>query len=227
PEVTDEPEVTEEPDIPEPTDEPASTEPIPAGGVTEESTDLASFTYTIDGVTYQFPTAVSQMKTGSLPLDLQAALPAVNRGNAEDIDQALRDTQFYHYSTDIYMELIGVTNLTGAAASAADGVITELVDTRGDQLDLVLPGNVRIGEPVINLVTSFPEFLNVAMDGTATYRDNDTIYAANYRPDGCYGYVILKNNAPYYSALSIVCDNGTIREISMECLGAAQLAQFF
>ena len=52
------------------------------------------------------------------------------------------------------------------------------------------------------------------------FRGNELLYACNIRDDGCTGYVLIRNDAPYYSAVSMICDQGIIKEISFECLGS-------
>ena len=49
--------------------------------------------------------------------------------------------------------------------------------------------------------------------------DEEFIYGSNTRSDGTFGYLLIKNDAPYYSSLSIICENGNVREISFECIG--------
>ena len=69
--------------------------------------------------------------------------------------------------------------------------------------------------------------LLVPEDGTAGFRGNELLYACNTRSDGSFGYVIIKNDAPYYSSLSIICENGRIIEISFECIGSRRAAGVF
>ena len=66
------------------------------------------------------------------------------------------------------------------------------------------------------------ELAGMPMDGTAVFIGNELLYACNVRDDGCNGYVLVRNDEPYYSAVSIICDNGVICEISFECLGSVR-----
>ena len=66
--------------------------------------------------------------------------------------------------------------------------------------------------------------MQLEMNGNSGFRGNELMAACNVRDDGCHGYVLVSNDAPYYSAVSIICDNGVIREISFECIGSAREA---
>ena len=94
-------------------------------------------------------------------------------------------------------------------------------------ISLTLPGGVQVGAAEWTITAAFPEFAGRTLDGLAGFRQNELLYACNVRDDGCHGYVLIRNDPPFYSALSIICDNGIIREINFECLGEAYAAIAF
>ena len=123
------------------------------------------------------------------------------------------------YQDNIYMEMVGVTNMTGVPVTIQDGVVTTLIDLAGADVQLTLPGGVRVGASEETVKAAFPEFVDRPLDGIADFRGNELLYACNVRDDGCNGYALIKNDPPYYSALTIICKEGVIQEISFECLG--------
>ena len=67
----------------------------------------------------------------------------------------------------------------------------------------------------------------MALDGYAAFRGNELLYACNVRDDGCNGYALIRNDDPYYSALTIICENGIVKEISFECIGSVRAEGVF
>ncbi|MFQ9153262.1 MAG: hypothetical protein ACLR6B_19325 [Blautia sp.] len=61
----------------------------------------------------------------------------------------------------------------------------------------------------------------------ATFAGNDYLYACNVRDDGCNGYAIVRNDDPFYSAVTIICENSLIKEISFECIGSERAKGVF
>ena len=227
---TPEPAPTAEPATPEPTAEPATPEPTaetalhtgaPAPGA---QSDLGGFTYAIDGRTYVFPTRLGDMDEGALPIDRAGTLPYDLSPAAADnsgTENPLVNTQFYAYDDPASMELVGLTNLTGGPTPLSEGMVTALVDTPSGDIRLTLPGDVAIGSPESAIIGAFPEFSGRALDGLAGFRGNELLYACNVRSDGSHGYALIRNDPPYYSALTLVCTSGQITEINFECLGQA------
>ena len=137
------------------------------------------------------------------------------------------NTQYYYFENALHKEMAGVTNMIGYLAYASECVMTALIDTEGTNVDIVLPGGVRVGGQESDIYGAFPEFRGRALDGLAGFRGNELLYACNVRDDGCHGYVLIRNDAPFYSAVSIICDGGVIREISYECLGSERARGVF
>ena len=206
----------------------SETEPTPDSetehGSAPQGGDLGDFTYAINGHTYQFPTAISALAQGDLSVDLSLELSAEDDSSAAGNE--LVNTLYFVQSNFPARELIGVTNLTGANAPMSEGILTALVDTTPDTVHVELPGGLKIGSPEASISQAFPEFADISMDGLADFRGNELLYACNVRDDGCNGYVIIRNDAPYCSTLSIICENGVIREINFQCLGSSVLGLF-
>ena len=198
---------------------------VPASPSPSSPGDLGDFSYAINGHTYNFPTSVSDLAPDDLDLDRTLEL-------SYEVDPArtgdeLINTLYFVLAHFPSRELAGVTNLTGAISPMADGLLTALVDTQASAVSLELPGGLRIGSPESDLCAAFPEFEGRALDGLAGFRGNELLYACNVREDGCNGYVIIRNDAPYCSALSIICEAGLIREINFQCLGAQTARSIF
>lgn len=133
------------------------------------------------------------------------------------------NTQYYYLSNSMTQELAGVTNMSGKSEPASQGIITYLMDTGGSDIDLTLPGDVRVGGSESDILNGFPEFQGVQLDGYAAFSGSGLLYAANVRDDGSHGYLIVRNDSPYYSSVSIICEDGLIREITYECLGTVRM----
>ena len=194
------------------------------------SNDLGDFVYAINGNQYTFPTNVSDLNPGDLPINTNLGLPYqfdVSAAENGGIANELVNTEHFTFESAVNRELIGVTNLTGNLAPMTSGVVTALIDTQGTYVNLSLPGGIRIGSSEAEIAQAFPEFSGRALDGLAGFRGNEILYACNKRDDGCNGYVIIRNDAPFYSTLSIICENGAVREINFECLGNARANGIF
>lgn len=206
----------EEPRIEEPrTEEPRTEESIPG--------DIGTFLYKLNGHTYQFPNSVSELQEGDVNLNRDMVIPYAFCSDADmsgGIWTEIVNTQYFYFENSLYKEMAGVTNLTGYDAPLSECVLTALIDTQGDNIDIELPGGIRVGDPERDILNGFPEFTDMPLDGMASYRGNELLYACNVRKDGCNGYVLIRNDAPYYSAVSIICENGIIKEISYECIGS-------
>ena len=213
-----------EPPAPSPTETPGpAVDPDPEVVPAPQEGDLGDFTYTIHGHSYQFPTQVNSLIEGDLDVDLTLELSSEkDTGNNE-----LANTLYFILSHVPSRELIGVCNLTGANAPMSAGVLTALVDTQALSVDLELPGGLKTGSPEALIPAVFPEFAGRAMDGVAGFRGNELLYACNVRDDGCNGYAIIRNDKPYCSALTIICEDGLIREINFQCLGSAVADSIF
>ena len=184
--------------------------------------DLGAFAFAVNGHVYSFPTVAALLTPGDLPIDMAQVLPYDLNPAAEangGIVNELINTQCIYFDNTQFKELAGLTNLTGAPTAAASGMLTALVDTQAPNISLQLPGGIAVGQSEALIPGAFPEFAGRAMDGLAGFRGNELLYACNVRDDGCNGYVIIRNDAPFYSTLSIICENGVIREINFECLG--------
>ena len=201
---------------PEPESQP-ETESQP-GTVPGFSGDLGAFEYASNGQVYSFPTQASDLSPDALPVSLTMTLSYNQNPGTTD---ALANTEYFTFENLAGRELVGITNLTGQNAPASEGVITALQDTGGSYISLELPGGLKVGADESAVLASFPAFGNIQKDGVAGLIENDFIYAANIRDDGCTGYVLIKNDAPFYSTVSIICENGNVREICFECLGSA------
>lgn len=213
----------------EQTEQTVQTEPgVPAGS--SLPADIGTFMYEINGQAYQFPTPVSDLAEDALPLDRQLTLPY---DFSNDGDMAggrwteIVNTQYYYFENAMHKEMAGVTNMSGYPVTLSEGMLTALVDTQGDYARVTLPGGIQVGSAESEILRGFPEFAGMAMDGTASFRGNELLYACNVRDDGCNGYVLIRNDAPYYSAVSIICENGAVREISFECLGSVRAEGVF
>lgn len=211
------------------TEQTVQTELVPQTGSSLPA-DIGTFMYEINGQAYQFPTPVSDLAEDALPLDRQLTLPY---DFSNDGDMAggrwteIVNTQYYYFENAMHKEMAGVTNMSGYPVTLAEGMLTALVDTQGDYARVTLPGGIQVGSAESEILRGFPEFAGMAMDGTASFRGNELLYACNVRDDGCNGYVLIRNDAPYYSAVSIICENGVVREISFECLGSVRAEGVF
>ena len=192
--------------------------------------DIGSFMYELDGKVYEFPTAVMDLDSDALQLDRTLELPY---DFSSDADMAggtwteLVNTQYYYFENALYKEMAGVSNMQGYPVPMSEGIVTALIDTQGAFVNLTLPGGIKVGSPESDIVRGFPEFSGRALDGLAGFRDNELLYACNIRDDGCHGYVLIRNNDPYYSAVSIICDEGIVKEISFECIGSVRATGVF
>ena len=194
------------------------------------SGQLADFLFTVNGNVYSFPTACQLLREGDFPVNQNAVLPwqwGTSAQENEGIENQLINTQLYTFGMAKDRELIGVTNLTGSETQVLNGMITALIDTKTDVFSLTLPGGVCVGADESTIGLAFPEFQGRVLDGIAGFRGNQLLYACNTRDDGCNGYVLIRNDAPYYSTLSIICERGKIREINFECLGERRAAGIF
>ena len=204
---------------PQPEPEPApapQTEPA-----VEFAGDMGEFRYRINGHTYQFPTPVRELPAEDLRLHHDLTIPYDRRSGAPDWTE-ISNTQYFYFENALYKEMAGVTNLTGSPAAIDDCMLTALIDTKGSGVNVTLPGDVRVGGAESDILRGFPAFSQVEMNGNSAFRGNELLCACNVRDDGCHGYVLIRNDPPYYSALSIICDGGVIREISFECLGSVR-----
>ena len=194
-----------------------------------ESRDLGTFQYMLNGSVHEFPTALQNMDQSDLPIDFGKLLPfdIVQMQNPGENRVALLNTQYYDVENAFYREIVGISNISGRDTVIGEGLLTALIDTQGHTLNLTLPGDVRIGSGEAEITNAFPEFGTIPMDGTAGFRRNEILYAKNVRSNGSNGYVLIRNNAPYYSALTIICKDGLVTEISFECLGMEQAAWIF
>lgn len=183
---------------------------------------IGDFVFKLNGHIYEFPTQISDIDEDDLPLDYTLVIPYDFESDDDLIDgkwTEIINTQYLYFDDSLYMEMAGITNLEGEDADITDCVLTALVDTQGNNVEIELPGGVKVGAKEKKILKGFPKFKKMEMDGVAKFVKNDLLYACNVRDDGCNGYVIIKNNAPFYSAVSIICEDGIIKEISYECLG--------
>ena len=187
-----------------------------------ETGDMGVFLYEINGHVYMYPTAVMDLEAGDLPLNMTQELPYQFNSDA-DMEEGtwneLVNTQIFYFESPLYKELAGVTNLAGYPIPMSEGVVTALVDTQGEFVNVTLPGGVKVGSYESDILKGFPRFAQTELDGMAHFDGNELLYARNVRDDGCNGYALIKNDPPYYSALTIICKEGVIQEISFECLG--------
>lgn len=226
PEVPAETEAPEVPEAPVETEAPAVPEtPAVTGGE-----DISSFRYELNGHSYQFPTPMSEIDPSDIQLDRQLELPYDICSDA-DMESGswteIINTQYFYFENSLYKEMTGITNMTGYDTVLSEGILTALIDTNGTYLDVVLPGDVHVGGAESDILRGFPAFAGKEMDGVATFAGNDYLYACNVRDDGCNGYAIVRNDAPFYSAVTIICENSLIKEISFECIGSERAKGVF
>ena len=194
------------------------------------SGDLSAFTYQLGGQTYAFPTDVKNLAGASAWVDLDQTIeykltPDVDMGG---LWTEISNTEYVFLQNTLYQEMVGITNMSGTDVTMRDGVLTLLVDTQGSSIELSLPGGVQVGGAESSVSAAYPAFNDLDWDGYAGIVGNmDIIYAKNVRDDGCNGYVLVRNDPPYYSSLSIICDEGQIREICYECLGSRKAGPAF
>ena len=216
-----------EPEVPAETEAPAAepgTPQAPEGG------DISSFQYELNGHTYQFPTPMSEIAPEDIQLDRQIRLPYDISSDA-DMESGswteIINTQYFYFENSLYKEMTGITNMMGYDTVLSEGILTALIDTNGTYLNVVLPGNVHVGSSEADILKGFPAFAGKQLDGVATFVGNDYLYACNVRDDGCNGYAIVRNDDPFYSAVTIICENSVIKEISFECIGAERAKGVF
>ena len=216
-----------EPEVPVETEAPAAeagTPQAPEGG------DISSFQYELNGHTYQFPTPMSEIAPEDIQLDRQIRLPYDISSDA-DMESGswteIINTQYFYFENSLYKEMTGITNMTGYDTVLSEGILTALIDTNGTYLNVVLPGDVHVGSSEADILKGFPAFAGKQLDGVATFVGNDYLYACNVRDDGCNGYAIVRNDDPFYSAVTIICENSVIKEISFECIGAERAKGVF
>lgn len=216
-----------EPEVPAETEAPAAepgTPQAPEGG------DISSFQYELNGHAYQFPTPMSEIAPEDIQLDRQIRLPYDISSDA-DMESGswteIINTQYFYFENSLYKEMTGITNMTGYDTVLSEGILTALIDTNGTYLNVVLPGNVHVGSSEADILKGFPAFAGKQLDGVATFVGNDYLYACNVRDDGCNGYAIVRNDDPFYSAVTIICENSVIKEISFECIGAERAKGVF
>lgn len=191
---------------------------------------LASFTYSIDGTAYSFPTNVSDLTQASAWMDLNAEIEYKLKADANlgGLWTEISNTEYIFLTSTLYQEMIGVTNMSERDITMKEGIVTTLVDTEGDSLSLTLPGEVKVGASEETVGAAYPAFDQLEWDGNAGFiGDREMIFAKNIRDDGCRGYAFVRGDAPYYSALTIICENGIIREICFECLGSKKAGAIF
>lgn len=227
--VPETPMETEAPAVPE---TPAETEApeVPETPVGTGEEDISSFRYELNGHSYQFPTPMSEIDPSDIQLDRQLELPYDICSDA-DVESGswteIINTQYFYFENSLYKEMTGITNMTGYDTVLSEGILTALIDTNGTYLDVVLPGGVRVGGAESDILRGFPAFAGKEMDGVATFAGNDYLYACNVRDDGCNGYAIVRNDDPFYSAVTIICENSLIKEISFECIGSERAKGVF
>ena len=216
-----------EPEVPAETEAPAAEPGMPQA---PEGGDISSFQYELNGHTYQFPTPMSEIAPEDIQLDRQIRLPYDISSDA-DMESGswteIINTQYFYFENSLYKEMTGITNMTGYDTVLSEGILTALIDTNGTYLNVVLPGNVHVGSSEADILKGFPAFAGKQLDGVATFVGNDYLYACNVRDDGCNGYAIVRNDDPFYSAVTIICENSVIKEISFECIGAERAKGVF
>ena len=227
--VPETPVETEAPEVPEtPVETEAPEVPETPVGTGEE--DISSFRYELNGHSYQFPTPMSEIDPSDIQLDRQLELPYDICSDA-DVESGswteIINTQYFYFENSLYKEMTGITNMTGYDTVLSEGILTALIDTNGTYLDVVLPGGVRVGGAESDILRGFPAFAGKEMDGVATFAGSDYLYACNVRDDGCNGYAIVRNDDPFYSAVTIICENSLIKEISFECIGSERAKGVF
>ena len=229
PAVPETPVETEAPEVPEtPVETEAPEVPETPVGTGEE--DISSFRYELNGHFYQFPTPMSEIDPSDIQLDRQIRLPYDISSDA-DMESGswteIINTQYFYFENSLYKEMTGITNMMGYDTVLSEGILTALIDTNGTYLNVVLPGNVHVGSSEADILKGFPAFAGKQLDGVATFVGNDYLYACNVRDDGCNGYAIVRNDDPFYSAVTIICENSVIKEISFECIGAERAKGVF
>ena len=229
PAVPETPVETEAPEVPEtPVETEAPEVPETPVGTGEE--DISSFRYELNGHSYQFPTPMSEIDPSDIQLDRQLELPYDICSDA-DVESGswteIINTQYFYFENSLYKEMTGITNMTGYDTVLSEGILTALIDTNGTYLDVVLPGGVRVGGAESDILRGFPAFAGKEMDGVATFAGSDYLYACNVRDDGCNGYAIVRNDDPFYSAVTIICENSLIKEIRFECIGSERAKGVF
>ena len=216
-----------EPEVPAETEAPAAEPGTPQAA---EGGDISSFQYELNGHTYQFPTPMSEIAPEDIQLDRQIRLPYDISSDA-DMESGswteIINTQYFYFENSLYKEMTGITNMTGYDTVLSEGILTALIDTNGTYLNVVLPGDVHVGSSEADILKGFPAFAGKQLDGVATFVGNDYLYACNVRDDGCNGYAIVRNDDPFYSAVTIICENSVIKEISFECIGAERAKGVF
>ena len=216
-----------EPEVPAETEAPTAepeTLQAPEGG------DISSFQYELNGHSYQFPTPMSEIAPEDIQLDRQIRLPYDISSDADMKSGSwteIINTQYFYFENSLYKEMTGITNMTGYDTVLSEGILTALIDTNGTYLNVVLPGDVHVGSSEADILKGFPAFAGKQLDGVATFVGNDYLYACNVRDDGCNGYAIVRNDDPFYSAVTIICENSVIKEISFECIGAERAKGVF
>ena len=229
PAVPETPVETEAPEVPEtPVETEAPEVPETPVGTGEE--DISSFRYELNGHSYQFPTPMSEIDPSDIQLDRQIRLPYDISSDA-DMESGswteIINTQYFYFENSLYKEMTGITNMMGYDTVLSEGILTALIDTNGTYLNVVLPGDVHVGSSEADILKGFPAFAGKQLDGVATFVGNDYLYACNVRDDGCNGYAIVRNDDPFYSAVTIICENSVIKEISFECIGAERAKGVF
>ena len=227
--VPETPVETEAPEVPEtPVETEAPEVPETPVGTGEE--DISSFRYELNGHSYQFPTPMSEIDPSDIQLDRQIRLPYDISSDA-DMESGswteIINTQYFYFENSLYKEMTGITNMMGYDTVLSEGILTALIDTNGTYLNVVLPGDVHVGSSEADILKGFPPFAGKQLDGVATFVGNDYLYACNVRDDGCNGYAIVRNDDPFYSAVTIICENSVIKEISFECIGAERAKGVF
>ena len=227
--VPETPVETEAPAVPEtPVETEAPEVPETPVGTGEE--DISSFRYELNGHFYQFPTPMSEIDPSDIQLDRQIRLPYDISSDA-DMESGswteIINTQYFYFENSLYKEMTGITNMMGYDTVLSEGILTALIDTNGTYLNVVLPGDVHVGSSEADILKGFPAFAGKQLDGVATFVGNDYLYACNVRDDGCNGYAIVRNDDPFYSAVTIICENSVIKEISFECIGAERAKGVF
>ena len=216
-----------EPEVPAETEAPAVEPEVPQA---PEGGDISSFQYELNGHSYQFPTPMSEIAPEDIQLDRQIRLPYDISSDA-DMEfgswTEIINTQYFYFENSLYKEMTGITNMTGYDTVLSEGILTALIDTNGTYLNVVLPGDVHVGSSEADILKGFPAFAGKQLDGVATFVGNDYLYACNVRDDGCNGYAIVRNDDPFYSAVTIICENSVIKEISFECIGAERAKGVF
>ena len=182
---------------------------------------LDTFTYTVNGSTYSFPTRMGDVDPADLPVEMDQVIEYVIHEDQveEGIFNELSNTAYFFTDGTLMGEMCGVSNIRGTDVPVSDGVLTHLTDLRGGML-LELPGGLKVGAPEEAVFEAFPPFKEVKMDGVAGFIGNEFVYGCNVRSDGTNGYLLIRNDRPYYSTVSVICEDGVVREISFECIGS-------